>query len=119
MGKSIQEIIENLIKEVNNFIPSLSKLYKYLDSISLLQESSLFHISLFIVILITVFNIFSVLFANEVIRYFNLEERFPRLGIFFKLRIKFQKYYLFWSVFTLFIVCLAGIGIDILLFTVG
>ena len=77
------------------------------------------YILLFIVLLLTVFNILSVLFGNEIIKYFNLEERFPRLGLFFRLRIKFQRYYLMWNVLILFFVCIVCIIIDILLFTVG
>ena len=106
-------------EKTNKFLPDFSEFYKYLDNISILQESSLFHILLFIVLLLTVFNILSVLFGNEIIKYFNLEERFPRLGLFFRLRIKFQRYYLMWNVLILFFVCIVGIIIDILLFTVG
>ena len=73
---------------------------------------------MFVVIILNVINILSVLFGNESIRFFNLEERSPKLGIFFKLRIKLQRYYLMWSVFILFLVCIAGIGIDILLFSI-
>ena len=54
---------------------------------------------MFVVIILNVINILSVLFGNEIIRFFNLEERYPKLGIFFKLRIKLQRYYLMWSVF--------------------
>ena len=107
------------LEKPNKFLSDFSKFYKYLDNISILQESSLFHILLFIVLLLTVFNILSVLFGNEIIKYFNLEERFPRLGLFFRLRIKFQRYYLIWNVLILFFVCIVGIIIDILLFTVG
>ena len=64
-------------------------------------------------------NILSVLFGNEVIKYFNLEEKFPRLGLFFRLRLKFQRYYLILNVLTLLFVCFVGIIVDILLFTVG
>ena len=73
---------------------------------------------MFVVIILNVINILSVLFGNEIIRFFNLEERYPKLGIFFKLRIKLQRYYLMCSVFILFLVCIAGIGIDILLFSI-
>ena len=73
---------------------------------------------MFVVIILNVINILSVLFGNEIIRFFNLEERYPKLGIFFKLRIKLQRYYLMWSVFILFLVCISGIGIDILLFSI-
>nr|WVH38152.1 LAGLIDADG endonuclease [Poriella subacida] len=101
---------------------NFQKFYKYLDSLTLLQESSLLHIIMFIVIFTTVFNILGVLLGNEMVRYFNLEERFPlpsnRGGFYFKLRTKFQRYYLIWNVFILFIICIVGVGINILLFVV-
>ena len=109
----------NDLEKTNKFLSDFSKFYKYLDSISILQESSLFHILLFIVLIVTVFNILSVLFGNEIIQFFNLEERFTRLGIFFRLRMKFQRYYLILNVLTLLFVCFVGIIVDILLFTVG
>nr|YP_009493228.1 hypothetical protein [Ganoderma calidophilum]AWJ64023.1 hypothetical protein [Ganoderma calidophilum] len=112
------EYMENLEK-TNKFLSNFSELYKYLDSISLLQESSLFHILLFIILSITVFNILSVLFANEIIKFFKLEEKYPSFELFFKLRMKFQRYYLMWNVLILLFVCIVGISIDILLFTVG
>ena len=102
----------------NQYIPHISKLYEYLDSISLFQEIALLHIIIFIVLLLTVFNILSVLFGNEIIRYFDLEARFPKLGFFFKLRSSLQKYYLVWNVFILFIVCIASIGLNLLIFVV-
>ena len=73
---------------------------------------------MFVVIILNVINILSVLFGNEIIRFFNLEERYPKLGIFFKLRIKLQRYYLMWNVSILFTVCLFGIVVNLLLFTV-
>lgn len=78
----------------NNFMPSLNSLYDYLNNMSLLEEASLLHILLFLVIMLTVFNILVALFSNEIIKYFDLEQKYPSLNAFFKLRIKFQRYYL-------------------------
>ena len=78
----------------NNFMPNLKDLYDYLNNMSLLEEASLLHILLFLVIMVTVFNILVALFSNEIIKYFNLEQKYPSLDAFFKLRIKFQRYYL-------------------------
>lgn len=115
-GKS--KIISGLADFNDKFVSGLSKFYAYLDSLTLLQELSLFHIIMFSVIFIVVLNILGVLFGNEIIKYFNLEERFPKLGIFFKLRSKFQRYYLMWCVFILFTICFCCVGINILLFSI-
>ncbi len=110
-------ILEN-DTNINNYVPGLSKLYEYLDTLTLLQESALLHIILFFILLTTVINILGVLFGNELLKYFNLEERYPNLAIFFKLRSKFQRYYLIWNVFILFTVCICGIGINVLLISI-
>ena len=83
---------------------------------TLLQESALLHIIIYIYILATVFNILGIFFGNEVIKYFELENKYPKLHIFFKLRAKFQRYYLFLIFFTLFLVCALGIFLDFLVF---
>nr|YP_010990999.1 LAGLIDADG homing endonuclease [Pappia fissilis]WOX61272.1 LAGLIDADG homing endonuclease [Pappia fissilis] len=121
--KDVLVRIDNLVKiiqnddQINKFSFDFSQFYVYLDSLTFLQESCLLHIIMFFVLIFTVINILSVLFGNEIIRYFKLEERFPRLSLFFKLRITFQRYYLMWNVFILFVVCLSGICIDIFLFS--
>ena len=81
---------------------------------TLLQESALLHIIIYIYILATVFNILGIFFGNEVIKYFELENKYPKLHIFFKLRAKFQKYYLMWNVFYMFFICFIGIILDLL-----
>lgn len=100
----------------NKFSFDLSQFYRYLDSLTILQESSLLHILMFIVLMLTVINILSVLFGNEIIRYLNI--RFPQLSLFFRLRVTLQRYYLMWNVFILFVFCLAGICINILILTI-
>jgi hypothetical protein len=60
------------------------------------------------VVTITVLNIYSVVFSNEILRIFNIEEKYPRLQKFLTLRRTYQKYYLsvygiMFIIFTLFI----------------
>lgn len=102
----------------NNLVSGFYKFYEYLDRLTLLQESSLLHIIIYIVILTCVINILGVLFGNEIIRYFNLEKRFPKLSIFFKIRSQLQRYYLMWNISIMFIFCIGGACIDILLFSI-
>ena len=125
-GSIIDECI-NKIKEIidiidkgnrNKFISdfSLDDFYKFLDSLTLLEESAFLHILTFVFILLTVFSIISTLFSNELISYFNLETKYPRLGVFFRLRAKYQRYYLIWNFLTLIFICIMGIVINLLVF---
>jgi hypothetical protein len=99
-------------KYISDF--NLSDFYNYLNNLNLLELSALFHIIVFSMLLITVFNIFSSLFGNETIKYFNLEEKYPKLSIFFQLRMKFQRYYLSLNLFIMFFICIVTIFINIL-----
>ena len=105
-------------ESTNKLVSVINRLYEYLDTLSILQESSILHILLFTVLTVTVFNILSVLFGFELIKYFKVEERMPKLAGFFRLRAQFQRYYLMWNVSILFTVCLFGIVVNLLLFTV-
>ena len=123
----MKEILDNLNKSGNNFISNFNfiwefnfnKLYQYLDTLTLTQEGALFHIVVFLTILTTLSSIVGVFFGNELIKYFNLENRFPILAKYFKLRAKFQRYYLIWNMLILFLICIFAIGINILVFIVG
>ena len=92
----------------------LTAFYAYLDTLSLLELSAVFHILILILIVLLLSNIFSVLFGNEIINYFNLDTKYPKLNGYFKLRLKFQRYYLFVNILAIFIICLILISINLL-----
>lgn len=81
--KSVEEVNRELTKflenyENNNFTFNLHGYTDYLNSLSIFEVSVLFHISILVVILLLLFNIFSVFFGNEIINYFKLEEKYPK-----------------------------------------
>ena len=96
----IQKFLEDWNNSGKNFLPDISfkDLYQYLDTLTLLQEVSLLHILMFCVLIFTVINILSVLFGNEIIRFLDLEKRFPKLAKIIQLRRKLQRYYLILSI---------------------
>nr|WVH38309.1 LAGLIDADG endonuclease [Trametes meyenii] len=115
LSNHIKEIIYEYTRvniDLTNF--NLQAYFDFLDTLSLLEESALLHILIFIFLLLCIFNFISVFFGNEIIKYFKLEERFPKLELYFKLRTKFQRYYLMWNIFTMLVVCIIGIGINLL-----
>ena len=139
MGEGLSKILDNS-KEIQNFIElykssnsplggiknfigssnfNLESLYAYLDSLSLLQESALLNICIFITILLTLISIFAALFGNEIINYFDLENKYPSISGFLKLRAKFQKYYLIWNIFLLLLLILGAICINIFVFVIS
>lgn len=102
----------------NKFISdfNLDFFYAYLDSLSLLEELALLHVLFFIIFIIIISNITAALFANEIIKYFELEKKYPKLNTFFSYRAKFQKYYLIWNIFQMLILCISGLAINLLFF---
>lgn len=103
----------NLVSDIGDFI---NQIYNYLDSLTLLEESAFLHLIIFMILLLTVFNILGIFFGNEIIKYFDLENKYPKLYTFFKVRAMFQRYYLMWNIFVLFVVCIVGICINLLVF---
>ena len=95
---------------------NLEPFYSYLDSLTLFQESAFLNILILLFILCCIFSITSIFFGNEIIRYFDLEARFPRLSIYFKLRNTFQRYYLFWNIFLVVLAVIIGILMNLLAF---
>lgn len=112
-------------RELSNNLPTLAldriknefnidAYYKFLDSLTQIEELSFLHVLIFIYILLTVFSIVCTLFSNEFIKYFNLEEKYPRLGLFFRLRATYQRYYLIWNILLLIAACIIGLILNIL-----
>ena len=94
-SNELQDFVDQINKDIiseglnKNFIDNfnLDFFTTYLDSLPLLQEAALLHILLFIIILLTLSNIFGSLFANELLNYFDLENKFP----FLKRYLSFRK----------------------------
>ena len=114
----IQKFLEDWNNSGKNFLPDISfkDLYQYLDTLTLSQESALLQIIIFILLLLIVSNILAALFGNEIIKYFDLEKKYPKLNILFSYRAKFQKYSIMWSFFQLFFLCFFGICVNIFIF---
>ena len=104
------EITTKIIEFTEN--SGLSDFYQFVENLSLLEHLVLLDILLFFLVMITIINIFSALFGNEVIKYFNLENKYPKLLLFFKIRLTLQKYYLIWSALILMFVCIFAIIIN-------
>jgi hypothetical protein len=120
-NREASEGVKKLIKSINGSNSkglvsdfNLEHFYDYLNSLNLLELSALYHIIVLIVIAILSFNVLSAVLGNEIIKYFKLEENFPKLAAFLRLRLKFQKYYLTLSFSLIFLLIFASIQINLL-----
>ena len=87
------------LPRLTKFIKDLTSYYEYLDTLNLLEVSSIFHMLIILTVFLFIIDIYCILFANEIISYFRLEKKYPKLEIFFKLRLKFQRYHLLINLF--------------------
>ena len=125
-AKAHSDIVKNCIDKAfdiytnstNNFQMNfiLNALYDYLDSLTLFEESALLHIIFSIIIFLTLIDLMTTLFANELIKYFDLENKHPYLKKFLMLRYKFQRYYFILNFSLLYVIIIVGIGLDLLVF---
>jgi len=114
-SENVKKLVESLNgsnKLISDF--NLESFYEYLNSLSLIELSALYHILALVVIAILSFNILSAVLGNEIINYFKLEEKFPKLTAFLRLRLKFQKYYLTLNFSLIFLLIFASIQINLL-----
>ena len=116
LSTSIKSFIDSIIGRGNNLVLdfNLQEYYSFLDSLTLTQELALMHLLVFIFLLLCMLSILSIFFGNELIKYLNLEVRFPWLSNLIKLRSTLQRYYLMWNIFIMIIFIIAPMYINIL-----
>jgi hypothetical protein len=100
---------DNIIEFVTNFIENWNKM---LSTLSFEQLVAVAHLSASLCILINLFNIISVLFGNQLINYFKLEERFPKLLPLLNLRNKLIKINLSFSFIIIITILIALIYVN-------
>ena len=96
---------------LNDFINSINN---FLSSLSHEQLGAVLHISGSIAILYCVISIISIIFGDRLIIYFKLEEKYPKLAKFIKIRRKFLDYNLMLNIIIIIIVLLVIIYINFL-----
>jgi hypothetical protein len=90
----------NLIDEVKEFLKSYQE---WVNSLSIIKQGAIIHILTSSIILINVISLMSVFYGDSLIKYFKIEEKYPRIAKFIQLRRKFQQYYFFISILWIFL----------------
>ena len=112
--KSLPSLNSNNNKLIFDF--NLDSYYNYIDTLTLAEELALIHILFAILYLLIAFEFVSIFFGNELINYFDLENKYPKLKTFFKLRATYQRYYLIWCLLKLFLLCFILIIFNLIIF---
>ena len=81
-----------------------------------ISNNTINNITTYTTIFIIIYNITILLFGNEIIKYFNLDNKYPWLTKLIKLRYTFQRYYFIWCLFLLIIICGTNLYVSTILF---
>jgi len=132
VSKNIYSFKENIIDKISDvffgngtnitcaYVDKISDIYNayrdFLSTLTTAQVGSLAHILICIVISISLFSLTSVFLGDTLIRYLNLEAKYPKLARFIQIRRKFQIYYFVINVILIIISILAILYLNILTF---
>jgi hypothetical protein len=101
------------VDDITNFI---SMYQDYFSTLTLALTGALVHILVSIFIFFSLFSIIGIFYGDTLIRYLNLEEKYPKLARFIQLRRKFQQYYFILNIFLIFIALSSVIFVNLLIF---
>jgi len=88
------------------------------SGLNTLEIGAIVHISGSLFILFSLVSIISIIFGDELLLYFNLENKYPKLARFIQIRRKFRYYYLIWNFLLIILVLLTIIYVNLLIFLV-
>jgi hypothetical protein len=105
---------------VQTFQDLLDQYYQFFDSLTIIQKGAFAHTLLCICILLCIFDILLAYYSDKLILYLNLENKYPRLSKYVKLRRKLQNYYIKLNFILIIIVVLFALycNISILSYTI-
>lgn len=85
----------SIFGELYNFIyNSITNYNSLIDSLNVIELGALTHIIVSFIILICFWNILVLYFADRLIIWFKIEEKYPKLAKWIKIRKKFQDFYI-------------------------
>ena len=107
-GTNLVDPLGSIIKLINNYTEMISQL-------NITELGALTHILSSLFILLCLLTIMAIVYSNFLLTYFKIEEKYPKLGRFLKIKKMFQQYYLFINLTSIIITLLAIIYINILI----
>jgi len=123
MYESVNNKFDSFINKINTLLNNSDNKSQYLDSLqsffdglNFVQNLAIVHISGSMVIFFSLINIISVFYGDKLIRFFDLENKFPKISKFIQIRRKFQQYYLLMNIGLIFIILLIITYINIIVF---
>jgi hypothetical protein len=88
----------------------------YLSSLPIEKVGALGHILISVAILFSLITIITIFYGDSLIKYYNLEVKYPRLARFIQLRRKFQQYYFLLNIIIIILALLLIIYVNLIVF---
>lgn len=111
--EKINKFIDGNDNFLKNFFDFIEQWTSTLNDLTLHQLAALTHLLAAIFIFTCLFSVIVIIYGDILLKYLNIEDRYPRIGSFIKLRRKFQQFYLFINLFLIIITLLAIIFINL------
>jgi hypothetical protein len=123
MYESVNTKFDSFINKVNTLLNNSENKSQYLDSLQSIidgfnyeQNLAMSNILGSMFIIFSLISIISIFYGDKLIRFFDLENRFPKLAKFIQIRRKFQQYYLLMNISLIIIILLLIIYVNIIEF---
>jgi len=123
MYESVNNKFDSFINKINTLLNNSNNKSQYFDSLQSFfeglnyeQNLAIVHISGSMFIFFCLISIISIFYGEKLIIFFDLENRFPKIAKFIKIRRKFQQYYFFINIGLIIIVLAIIIYLNIIEF---
>lgn len=97
---------------IDTYKEILNEWYAYMSTLTLEQLGALAHLFSAFSILFSLISIITIVYSNMLLEFFKIEEKFPKLARYIRIRQKFQQYYLFLNFLIIILILLALIFIN-------
>jgi hypothetical protein len=120
-SNSINNYIDNYNNNNNNSLwenykEFINSYHDWMLTLSLTKQSAIIHIVNSILILLCLSSLITVFYADSLIKYFKIEEKYPRIAKYISLRRKFQQYYFFFNALLIIVFTIIIFVFNILIF---
>lgn len=103
----------NLIEELKQILDAYLNWFNHL---SLLKQGAVTHIVLSIAMFLSLTSLITVFYGDSLIKYWDIETKYPRIAKYIGLRRKFQQYYFFFNTVGILIILGIIISLNIYIF---
>jgi hypothetical protein len=116
--EELNKMLEDIFRPSSKFFGDniIENFQNYLSSLPLEKVGALGHILISIAILFSLVSIIFIFYGDSLIKYFNLENKYPKLAKFIQLRRQFQQYYFIFNISIIILSLLLIIYVNLIVF---